>query len=253
MADQLIPIADGFWNIRGVFRVAGVLNVGTQSSLARLQSGRFVLLDSYTLQGEVLDRVLEITDGGRGIEAVLNLHPFHTVHVKRVAEQFPDAKLYGTARHPAKAPDLRWEPEHTEDAALHERYADDFDFTVPRGVDFIPANENLHFASVLAFHRATRTLHVDDTLGWVDLPLVGGLSFHPTLRWTLEKRPGAARDFREWAHELIDRSEEVDFICTAHGPALPPKPREGRHVVDRVRKALERVDRVLAAHERRYG
>ncbi|HKP59844.1 MAG TPA: hypothetical protein VJV78_24135 [Polyangiales bacterium] len=88
----------------------------------------------------------------------MNLHPFHTLHVRAVAQQFPHARLYGTPRHKALAPELRWEPLHTDDAALHGLFADDFRFSVPRGVDLVPASDHLHFSSVLALHRATGTL-----------------------------------------------------------------------------------------------
>ena len=67
-------------------------------------------------------------------------------------------------------------------------FEENFEFSIPRGVDFISANENVHFSSVLALHRASRTIHVDDTLMYVRLPLpmrVLGfrdlLSFHPTI------------------------------------------------------------------------
>ena len=98
------------------------------------------------------------------LEAVLHLHPFHTVHVRAAHELFPSAKLYGTARHADKLGDLPWEPLHTEDAELHSAFAEDLAFSVPRGVDFVSSDPNLHFSSVLALHRASKTLHVDDTL-----------------------------------------------------------------------------------------
>lgn len=253
MADRVVKITDRFWNIRGTFKIAGVVDIGTQASLVRLVSGGFVLLDAYTLRGEVAREVLEHTDQGRAVEAILNLHPFHTIHVRAVAEQFPDARLYGTARHVARAPELRWEPLHTEDEALHEQFEEEFTFTVPRGVDFVSDNDNLHFSSVLALHRASRVLHVDDTLSWLGLPLVGGLSFHPTLRSVLQRRPGAAAEFRAWAESLVELCGQVDQLCTAHGRALPPPAAEGGAVAEQVRRALVRVDKVLAAHERRFG
>ena len=252
MADRVVRIADGFWNIRGSFKVARLVDIGTQASLVRLSSGGFVLLDAYTLRGKVAREVLDLTDQGRSVEAILNLHPFHTVHVKAVAAQFPGARLYGTARHVARAPDLPWQDLHTDDAELHDQFAEDFAFTVPRGVDFISADERLHFSSVIALHRGSRTLHVDDTLTWVSLPFVGGLVFHPTLKSVLQRRPGAAAEFRAWADELIALCGDVDHLCTAHTRRLPPSG-AGPTAADRVRQALTRVDKVLVAHEARYG
>ncbi len=253
MADRVVQIADGFWNIRGSFKIAGFVDIGTQASLARLGSGGFVLLGAYTLQGEIARQVMALTDEGRGVEAILHLHPFHTVHAEATAAQFPDARLYGTSRHTARAPGLRWEALHTDDPALHEQFADDLAFTVPRGVDFVSANERLHFSSVLALHRGSGALHVDDTLTWVDLPLVKRLIFHPTLKSVLQRRPGAVAEFRAWAEELIALCGDVEHLCTAHTRRLPPSPSEGISVAARVQEALERVEKVLRAHESRHG
>ncbi|PIE17319.1 MAG: hypothetical protein CSA66_06130 [Proteobacteria bacterium] len=249
MADEIVQIADGFWNIRGAFRVFGLLNIGTQSSLVRLAGGRYALLDSYTLKGDPRDEVMARTDGGDALDAIINLHPFHTVHVKAVAAMFPNAKLYGTSRHHAVAPDLRWEPERTETAAFAALFADDLDLTVPKGVDFVPSNENLHFASVLAIHKATETLHVDDTLNWIPIPFVKGLAFHPTLNKVLERRPGAAADFRAWAEAFADRCETVRHVCTAHTKLAPVSGDPPGGIAQRVRAALTKVDKVLRKHE----
>lgn len=250
MGKQLLEIADDFCNIRGVYRIFGLLNIGTQASLVRLGSGRFVLLDSYTLTGALAQAVMARTDGGRALEAVINLHPFHTVHVEAVAAMFPGARLYGTARHLQRFPGLRWEPERTETEAFAARFAADFDFMVPRGVHFVPADEGLHFASVLAFHRRSQTLHVDDTLNWIPLPWGGRLDFHPTLKDVLEAGPGAAAEFRAWAAALVQRCEDVRHVCTAHVSPARLGEVPGR-VAAQVRAALGRVEKVLTAHERR--
>ena len=63
--DGLIEVADGFWNIRGSFKVLGMLDLGTQSSLVRLQSGRFVLLDCVPLGPGVDEEIRRLTDDGR--------------------------------------------------------------------------------------------------------------------------------------------------------------------------------------------
>lgn len=41
-------LAHDFWNLRGTFKVAGLLDVGTQLSVVRRSNGRFLVLDSYT-------------------------------------------------------------------------------------------------------------------------------------------------------------------------------------------------------------
>jgi len=80
----VVQISDDFWNIRGSYKVRGLVEIGTHVSLVRLGSGRFVFLDSYSLEGPAREFVDALTDGGEDLEAVINLHPFHTMHVRRM-------------------------------------------------------------------------------------------------------------------------------------------------------------------------
>ena len=132
MAGQILHVAENFWNIRGSYKIGGVIDVGTHASLVRRANGKFVLLDSYTMRGAVKRKVAELTSGGEDIEAILNVHPFHTVHVHKMHELYPQATLYGTARHLTRFPELPWADTLIEDPALHELFADDFEFSVPR-------------------------------------------------------------------------------------------------------------------------
>jgi hypothetical protein len=259
MEDGIRNIAEGFWNIRGSFKVGGLIDVGTHVSLVRLSSGRFVFLDSYSLDEATERAVLALTDEGRAIEAILNVHPFHTVHVRKMHAHFPNAKLYGTARHVSKLPELPWERLRTEDAALHAIFEEDLDFSVPRGVDFISDNENVHFSSVLVLHRASNTIHVDDTLMYVRLPKPAQLlgfddlfRFHPTLRLALQRRPGAAQEFRDWANDLAERWRDADNLCAAHTAVLTAADHGGPPIHRRVLRALEKAERTLKSHERKY-
>ena len=260
MRPHIIQVADDFWNIRGSFKIGGVVDIGTQASLVRRGNGKFVFLDSYTLSGVVEREVLELTNGGQDVEAILNVHPFHTVFARKMHERFPQAKLYGTARHVPRLPELPWEALRTEDPELHAMFAEDFDFSVPRGVDFISANENVHFSSVLVLHRPSKTIHVDDTLMYVRLPrlmrvvgLPDAMSFHPTLAKALEKRAGAASDFRDWAEELAARWRDAENLCAAHTATLTSRKNQGPSIHARFVKALGKVGGTLAAHERKYG
>lgn len=260
MGARAIQVSGNFWNFRGSFKIAGVLDVGTQASLVRLGSGKFVFLDAYSLSPSARREVDELTDGGEQLEAILNLHPFHTLHVERMHEMYPQATLYGTARHLSKFPELPWADLRTEDPALHTLYAPDFDFSVPRGVDFISSNESLHFSSVLVLHRASKTIHSDDTLMYVRLPLLmswmsmnNSVSFHPTLARVLEKRAGAVQDFRDWATNLIKRWKHAENLCAAHTAALLAADNRGDSIHARLLQALEKVEPVLKAHEEKYG
>jgi hypothetical protein len=260
MSSPIIHVGEGFWNIRGSYKIGGLVDVGTQASLARLASGNFVLLDSYSFNSETRRKVAEMTGDGKKIEAILNLHPFHTVHVEKMHQIYPEATLYGTQRHHTRFPDLPWAEIRTEDPALHELYSDDFDFSVPRGVDFISANENVHFSSVLALHRASMTIHSDDTLMYLRMPLplrLAGLgdsvSFHPTLAKALERRAGAAQDFRDWAGELIEIWQHAENLCAAHTASLLSRNNKGDSIHDRLLKALAKVSKTLDEHEKKFS
>jgi hypothetical protein len=259
MSSRIIQIADNFWNIRGSFKIAGVIDIGTQASLVKRKNGKFIFLDSYTFSGDTKREIDELTNNGKDVETVLNLHPFHTIHVAKMHERYPHAKHYGTARHLAKFPDLNWEDLLTEDPKLHAKFASNFDFSVPKGVDFISDDENVHFSSVLVFHRSSRTIHVDDTLMYIRLPVLirffglsDAMSFHPTLSKVLEKRAGATDDFQQWAHELAENWSSAENLCAAHTAALIAKGDGKASIQKRILKALDKVQSTLESHSRRF-
>ncbi len=259
MSEQILKLADDFWNIRGTFKLGGIVNIGTHSSLVRRGNGKFVLLDAYTLSGSIKQQIDAATHDGADIEAIINLHPFHTVHVNNAHQQYPNARLYGTRRHIDKFPDLPWQPELTESAQFAALYADDFEFSVPAGVDFISSNEHLHFASVLAYHRVSKTIHSDDTLMYLPLPGPLGklvkpqVSFHMTLSKTLEKRPGAAQEFRRWAQQLAEQWNHAKYLCAAHSATVTGTADSAQSIADQILAALAKVEKVLTRHEEKYG
>jgi len=258
MSEHILQISDDFWNIRGDFKIAGVINIGTHASLVRRDNGKFVLLDAYTLQGDVKEQVDAVSNDGDDIEAIINLHPFHTVHVQNAHEQFPGAKLYGTQRHIDKFPDLPWQAELSESAACAKLFANEFEFSIPAGVDFISSNEHLHFSSVLAYHKASKTIHSDDTLMYLQLPgLLGKLKapkveFHMTLAKTLERRAGAAQDFRDWVTHLAEQWSDAENLCAAHSAVLLDGENDGASIAERILAALQDVERTLRLHEKKY-
>jgi hypothetical protein len=254
LSSRTHKISNDFLNIRGSFKVGGLIDVGTQTSLVRRANGKCVFLDSYTPDDDTQPEIDALTNGGNDVEAILNLHPFHTVHVRAMHRRYPRAKLYGTARHLARFPDLPWQKTRTEQPRLHNMFEEDFEFSVPRGVDFISANENVHFSSVLVLHRASKTIHVDDTLMYVRLPLpvrmIGFqdlMFFHPTLRQALEKRAGAGEEFREWAEQLAAHWRHAKNLCAAHTSALLAAHNHGASIHDRILAALRKVSLALAA------
>lgn len=252
---HILNVSDDFWNIRGAFKIGGLLNIGTHASLVKLQSGKFVFLDSLTLTEDVAAQVNALTNDGELVEAVINVHPFHTVHVEAMHKAFPQAKHYGTQRHLERFAHLNWQTERSEDEALHQRYANDFRFSVPRGVDFISKNPNLHFSSVLVYHLASNTIHSDDTLMYTKLPkpIGASVSFHMTLSKTLEKRPGAAADFRQWAAELAEEWGDAKNLCAAHTAALLDKDNKLGPISELITDALKKVDGKLNKHDAKFA
>ena len=260
MKEEIIEVSNDFWNIRGSFKIGGVVDIKTHASLVRRKNGNFVFIDSYSL-GEDTKKQIDAIVGENGtVEAILNVHPFHTVHVTKMHQLYPQARLYGTARHLERFPDLPWEAALTEAPELHSLYAADFEFSIPAGVDFISANDNIHFSSVLVMHLTSRTIHVDDTLMYILLPrllrlygMKDSVGFHPTLSRALEKRAGAVTDFRAWAEDLIDQWQDAQNLCAAHTGTLLVDQNSGDAISIRLQKALRKCDPILYIHERRYG
>ena len=219
MSDKIIDLGAGFWNIRGTFRLGGVLNIGTQCSLVKLSSGKFVFLDSYTLTDDVRAQIMALTNNGQDVEAVLNLHPFHTVHCAQMAKDFPQAIFYGSSRHHKKVPEVQWAKDLVESAAVAKRYPE-LKFSISQGIHYIAPNEMIHAGSLLAFHPASKSLHVDDTFMSPPTKLLEAvlpeLLLHPTTKKALQNETNAGKEYCDWASNLAHEWREVRNFCAAH-------------------------------------
>lgn len=256
MTGSITDFGHGLHHIRGSFRIAGLVDVGTHCSLVELPGGGFVFLDSYTLDGSVLQEVMRLTDGGTRVRAILNLHPYHTVHCEWMHRTFPQAVLYGTARHRSQLPHLPWHEEDCAADVLTQAFGPHLRFSVPRGVDLITQNDRVHFASVLAFHPASGTIHVDDTLSVVALPAPLSrlpqhrrLDFHPTLHLALRNEAGAADAFRDWVFEFGAAWHDARRLAAAHNSVLELR----GDFPERLGEALGRVTPLLERHRARHG
>lgn len=257
MTGSMTRIGEGFWRVGGEFRIGGFVNLGTQASLVKLGDGNFVFLDSYTLPDPVKAEVDILTEGAARLAAIINLHPFHTLHCEWMHEAFPDAALYGTARHHEHIPSLPWQDQTCESGVLEEAFGEDFAFSIPRGVPLVCDDETVHFSSLLALHRASGTVHVDDTLVYLDkgfplslLPMIGRVDFHPTLAKALDAREGAADEFREWAIDLGVDWAEARRIAAAHDGVRELAPEQFPQIIG---EALGRVKSVLDNHRAEHG
>ncbi len=219
MSEQIHDLGAGFWNIRGSFRIGGVVNIGTHCSLVKLSSGRFIFLDSYALTGNVRDEVMALTNNGQDVEAVLNVHPFHTVHCAQMAKDFPQATFYGSSRHRKKVPEVRWADDLVESDAVADRYPE-LKFSMSEGIAYISSNEMIHAGSLLAYHPASQSLHVDDTFMSPPMKLLEAvlpeLILHPTTKKALKDEPNAGKHYCDWAEALAHEWCDVRNFCAAH-------------------------------------
>jgi hypothetical protein len=226
-------------------------------SLVRKPDGSFVLLDSYELDEADREELMALTYGGSLIKAILNVHPFHTIHCKFMQELLPHARLIGTRRHHSEIPGLSWDAAPIEDEATQQEFSDIFDFSVPAGVEFVPDDDSVHVSSVLVRHRESRIVHVDDTLMFLNLPslvqkLVPGprLRFHPKLADALEKRPGAADDYIAWARSLARDWADTRIACVAHNGNFRLT---GETFAEAIEDALEQAADTLDDHRKTCG
>jgi hypothetical protein len=250
-------LADNFWNIRGVQRIAGLIDVGTHMSLVRGVDGRFVVVDACPLDDACRSAVLALTGNGALVDAVVHVHPYHTLHVESLHALLPHARLYGTARHRRKLPSLPWAGAPVEQWNGGHPLADRLELSVPAGVDFVCPDERVHVASVLVRDRASGIVHVDDTLNVVQPPRLLGsllpqssLRMHPLLSRALKPSAGAADAYSEWALELATRWAGTRVVCAAHS-GVRRLPGDGFR--REVETALAKVARTLDRHRMRYG
>ncbi len=249
-------LAENFWNFRGSFKVAGILDLGTHMSLVRRPDGRFTLIDSYGVAGADRDALLKLTGNGEAIDAIVNVHPFHTLHCNAAYQLAPRARLFGTRRHREQAPELPWEDAAIEDVATQARF-EGLDFSVPAGLDLVTGDDSVHAASVLVRHRESGIVHVDDTLMVLAAPGLLGrvlpqsrLRFHPMLGKALQHRPGAADDFAAWAGDLARDWAATPIVCAAHSAVRRLRPGGWRKEVTH---ALSAAAGTLGRHRARHG
>lgn len=219
MSDTSHDLGAGFWNIRGSFKIGGVINIGTHCSLIQLPSAKFIFLDSYTLTGQVREQVMALTNNGQEVEAVLNVHPFHTVHCAQMAKDFPQALFYGSSRHRKQVPEVQWSTDLVESDAVAKRYPE-LKFSMSEGIYYISPNEMIHAGSLLVYHPASQSLHVDDTFMTLPAKMLGTilpeLILHPTTKHALLDTPNAGKQYCDWATQIAHEWRDTRHFCAAH-------------------------------------
>lgn len=219
MTDEIYDLGAGFWSIRGSFIKNGILDIGVQCALIKLPSGQFIFLDSYTLKDDVRQQVMALTNDGQDVEAVLNVHPFHTVHCAQMAKDFPQATFYGSSRHPEQVPEVNWAEDLVESDAVAARYPE-LKFSLPQGIHYISPDETVHASSLLAYHPASQSIYVDDTF---EIPpskrfnaVQPNLGLHPTTKKALKDDANAGTEYCDWAIELAHEWRSGRHFCGAH-------------------------------------
>lgn len=221
-----LQVGPNYWNIRGQFKIAHIIDIGTHMSIIGLNNGRYLIVDTIPLTPEVKHEIDTLTDNGNKIEAVLGTHPFHTLSFPAFYNAYPNATYYGTPRHLRVLPAIRWAGD-LNDCATRNKFQPEVEMRIPDGAEFVapvPERTN-HFSSVFVYHRQSRTIHVDDTISVAHQPGFlmkllgykhGDMGFHPTIKGNgLFPTPEAPYQFRDFIRGIIN-DWDFDNICAAH-------------------------------------
>jgi len=75
---ELAEMGAGFWNLSVNFSVSPFTNIRNHMSFIRLNSGKFLVVDTCVFSEEAKREIDDLTDNGALIEAVVGTHPYHT-------------------------------------------------------------------------------------------------------------------------------------------------------------------------------
>jgi hypothetical protein len=204
------------------------IDIGTHMSFIRLSTGKFVVVDCIDLSNPAVKKEVDIlTENGALIEAVLGVHPFHTLFFPVFQKLYPLASYYGTPRHLRNFPDMNWTGSLGDEDTRALWESEGVFMRIPAGAEFeFPPAEDVHFSSVVVFHSGSKTLHVDDTInyfhgaGWI-LRLLGKKD-HLMEFWPLEKGLNHTKEspelFKEWVEQIL-HDWDFENICAAHNNA----------------------------------
>jgi len=223
---ELIEIGPNFWNIRARFVIKMLIDIGNQMSIIRLSNGNFLVIDAVPLTDNIKKEIDELTENGSKIEAVLATHPFHTVGIPSFYANYPKASYYGCPRHLRKLTMVQWAGDLNE-CKIRSLWEPDVELRIPAGSEFVapvPESTN-HFSCVWVFHKASRTIHIDDTVFYAQDPgfllslggfKKGSMSFHPSMTSSgLLPHPDSPSQFRDWVATVL-KDWDFDNIVAAH-------------------------------------
>jgi len=223
----LVEIGDkkNFWNLRGSFKPVFFLEFGTQMSIAKLSTGKFVIFSTVGISPAAKTEIDALTNNGENIEAVIATHPFHTMYFEPFHKLYPNAKYYGTPRHLRRFPSIPWAGDVSNESVLRMYESEGIYLRIPAGAEFKNPSEDNHFSSLFVFHKHSKTIHVDDTLMCYEHPgcllscfciRAGQVGFHP-VSWQanlLETRE-APTQFIEFVRGILN-DWDFDNLVAAH-------------------------------------
>lgn len=84
------------------------VDIGGHMSIIQLRNGRFLIIDTVALNENLIRELNQLTQNGTKIEAVVAVHPFHTLAYPAFYQIYPHVKYYGTPRHLRKLTEIKW-------------------------------------------------------------------------------------------------------------------------------------------------
>jgi len=218
----------GFYNIRSGFKLfKGLVNIGTQMSLVRLENGNFIALSTVPLDDQLKKEIDDLTEDGQLLIAVIATHPFHTLAFHGFYEAYPKALYIGTPRHVRNIKTIPWHNLDVTSEEIQKYWEPEISMRIPAGSEFtapVPEMSN-HFNSVWVYHKASKTIHIDDTVMYFSHPgqilkLVGKkhnqMEFHMSMSGPgLYPAPDAPAIFKQWVKDIIE-DWDFDNLCCAH-------------------------------------
>lgn len=111
------------------------MEIGTHMSLIQLNNGNFLVIDTVVINDQLKQQLDEMTNNGTKIEAVIAVHPFHTLAYSAFYKMYPNAQYYGTPRHLRKLTEIKWagQVDADENKALLTKWAPEVELRIPDG------------------------------------------------------------------------------------------------------------------------
>jgi len=106
------------------------------------------------------------------------------------------------------------------DEKVRQMYEPYLSFRICQGADFVTPGPENHFASCVAFHKESGTVHVDDTFMYWSNPnfllrLAGLKANTLTFHLTINSNLAEPMVFKAWVQKMLD-DWEFDNLCCAH-------------------------------------